>query len=58
VRKDIQEFAKTVEKVVILWTANTEKSFLNAPETAADLLKMVEANTPLPASMLYAVAAI
>ena len=27
IRQDIQQFSKTVEKVVILWTANTEKMY-------------------------------
>lgn len=46
-----------VDKVVVLWTANTE---MMAPEPAsvADLMADVDRNTSLPASILYAIAAI
>jgi myo-inositol-1-phosphate synthase len=54
-RKDISEFKKTVDKVIILWTANTEKNFEDIP-TADKLNRYVEENVPLPGSVLYAYA--
>lgn len=64
VRKDIRDFkdATKVDKIVILWTANTERyaaieTDLN--DTAANLLKSVERNeAEIAPSTLYAIAAI
>lgn len=55
-RKDIQEFKKEVEKVVVLWTANTEKNFEADLDTAEKLEKYINENIPLPGSVLYAYA--
>lgn len=55
-RKDIQEFSKKVDKVVILWTANTEKNFSTVVDSCDKLNRLVDENVPLPASMLYAYA--
>jgi myo-inositol-1-phosphate synthase len=58
IRKDIQDKKKEVDKVIILWTANTEM-FLK-PEIAdiADLKKRIADDEALPSSVLYCVAAI
>ena len=58
IRTDIQNKKKSVDKVVILWTANTEM-FLK-PEIAdvEDLKKRIANKEPLPSSVLYCVAAI
>lgn len=55
-RKDIQEFKKTVEKVVILWTANTEKNYKENIESSEKLTRYINDNVPLPGSVLYAYA--
>lgn len=57
-REDIQNMKKRNDSVVILWTANTEKYMLPAMTEVDDLLKKIETNQPLPASVLYCVAAI
>jgi len=46
------------DKVVILWTANTEMFLLPEINTIDDLMIRVETNAPLPASVLYCMAAI
>lgn len=56
-RTDIQEFKSKVEKVVVLWTANTEKMFHKTIKTSKELLTMVKENEPLPASVIYGIAA-
>lgn len=57
-RKDIQEFKKQNDKVIILWTANTEMFLLPEIEDLEDLERRIENNMPLPASVLYCMAAI
>lgn len=57
-RKDIQEMKKKVDKVILLWTANTEQYYLPEIETSDDLLEKIQNNEPLPSSVLYCVAAI
>ena len=47
-----------VEKVIILWTANTEMFLLPEINTIDDLKTRIEQNVALPASVLYCVAAI
>ena len=56
IRKDIKEFAKTVEKVVVLWTANTEKMYPTDLKTSEQLDALINDNEPVPASILYAYA--
>ena len=46
------------DKVVVLWTANTEMFLLPQINAVDDLLERVENNTPLPSSVLYCIAAI
>lgn len=47
-----------VDKVIVLWTANTEMFLLPQINAMDDLMGRIENNTPLPASVLYCVAAI
>jgi myo-inositol-1-phosphate synthase len=47
-----------VDKVIVLWTANTEQYLLPEIETIAELHKLVLKNHPLPSSVLYCMAAI
>ena len=47
-----------VDKVIILWTANTEQYLLPEIETIGELHKLVLKNHPLPSSVLYCMAAI
>ena len=49
--------AKT-DKVIVLWTANTEMFLLPQINTVDDLEQRIEENVPLPASVIYCVAAI
>ena len=58
VREDIRNFkAKNgLDKVIVLWTANTEKYYVKDIETIEELDHLIDANTSLPASVLYAVA--
>ena len=46
------------DKVVVLWTANTEMFLLPEINTLDDLETRIKDNIPLPASVLYCVAAI
>lgn len=55
-RGDIQAFSKTVDKVIVLWTANTEKFYEDNLKTADEVEKLISDNTPIAGSMLYAVA--
>ena len=55
-RKDIQNFKKKVDKVIVLWTANTEKYYLGKIEKSEDLHLLIKNNMPIPGSMLYAYA--
>lgn len=49
---------KTVDKVVVLWTANTEMFLLPEIKDIADLKKRIESTEGLPSSVLYCLAAI
>lgn len=57
-RGNIRDMKSRCGKVVILWTANTEMFLLPEINTLDDLEKRIETNQPLPASVLYCVAAI
>jgi myo-inositol-1-phosphate synthase len=59
-RKDMRDFKANngLDKIVILWTANTEKYYEKSIETVEELYKLINENASLPASILYAVAAI
>jgi myo-inositol-1-phosphate synthase len=58
VRSDIRAMKEKTDKVVILWTANTEMFLLPEINTLDDLETRIKDNIPLPASVLYCVAAI
>ena len=47
-----------VDKVIVLWTANTEMFLLPQINALDDLMGRVDTNQPLPASVLYCMAAI
>ena len=49
---------KRVDKVVVLWTANTEMFLLPQIDTLDDLKQRVERSTSLPSSVLFCLAAI
>ncbi len=55
-RNDIQTFSKTVDKVIVLWTANTECFYEKDLKTADEVEELIANNTPIAGSMLYAVA--
>lgn len=57
-RKDIQDAKARVDKVVILWTANTEMFLLPEIKDIADLQDRISRNVALPSSVLYCIAAI
>jgi myo-inositol-1-phosphate synthase len=46
------------DKVIVLWTANTEMFLLPEINTVDDLETRIAQNIPLPASVIYCVAAI
>jgi len=58
IRKDIQEMKKRVDKVIVLWTANTEMFLLPEINDVAALKERVTRNQGLPSSVLYCIAAI
>lgn len=49
---------KRVDKVVVLWTANTEMFMLPEIADAADLESKIERNVAIPSSVLFCVACI
>lgn len=49
---------KKTDKVILLWTANTEQYLLPEIATKEELLIRIRDNVPLPASVLYCIAAI
>ncbi|CDW73283.1 UNKNOWN [Stylonychia lemnae] len=57
-REDIQQMKRRTDKVIILWTANTEQYYLPEIATVDDLADKIKNNDPLPASVLYCIAAI
>ncbi|KAE8632144.1 hypothetical protein XENTR_v10001450 [Xenopus tropicalis] len=63
IREDIQDFKKTseVDKVIVLWTANTERFCDIIPgvnDTADNLLKAIENGLEVSPSTMFAVASI
>lgn len=46
------------EKVILLWTANTEMFYLPEIATVDELRSAISQNTKLPSSILYCIAAI
>lgn len=63
IREDIQDFKRTsgVDKVIILWTANTERFCDVVPgvnDTADNLLKAIELGLEVSPSTMFAVASI
>jgi myo-inositol-1-phosphate synthase len=58
IRKDIQGMKEKTEKVVLLWTANTEMFYLPEIATVEDLRAAISQNIRLPSSILYCMAAI
>jgi myo-inositol-1-phosphate synthase len=58
IRKDIQDMKAKVDKVIILWTANTEMFLLPEIKDIGDLTGRIDRNVALPSSVLYCVAAI
>ena len=57
-RSDIREMKAKTEKVILLWTANTEQYLLPEIETVEDLKRRINGDAHLPSSILYCVAAI
>ena len=55
-RADIQAMKQKTEKVIVLWTANTEMYFKPEIQTAEELMAKVKNNETLPASVLYCIA--
>lgn len=58
IRADIRSMKAKKDKVVVLWTANTEMFLLPEINTVDDLTARINDNQPLPASVLYCVACI
>ena len=58
IKEQIREMKARTGKVVLLWTANTEMFLLPQINAMDDLETRIETNQPLPASVLYCVAAI
>lgn len=46
------------DRVIVLWTANTEQYLLPEIESLEQLKRKIDNNDPLPASVLYCVACI
>ena len=57
-RADIRKAKSENDKVVVLWTANTEMFLLPEINALDDLEDRIKNNSPLPGSVLYCVAAI
>jgi len=58
IKGHIRDMKARTDKVVVLWTANTEMFLLPEINTIDDLEARIANNTPLPASVLYCVACI
>ena len=60
VQHDIAAFKAEhgLEKILVLWTANTEKYYSKDIETIEELDKLIEDNASLPPSVIYGVAAL
>lgn len=57
-REDIRDCKARNDKVIMLWTANTEMFLLPEINALDDLEDRIKNNTPLPSSVLYCIAAI
>lgn len=57
IRADIQAFKTQVDKVIVLWTANTEETVQDIPDLAS-LQSAISSDAEMQGSVLYAVAAI
>jgi len=57
-REDIRACKARNDKVIMLWTANTEMFLLPEINALDDLEDRIANNTPLPSSVLYCIAAI
>ena len=58
IRKDIQDMKAKTDKVIVLWTANTEMYMLPEVADIESLKSKVDRNAPMPASVLFCIAAI
>jgi len=58
IKGNIRDMKARTDKVVVLWTANTEMFLLPEINTIDDLETRIANNTPLPASVLYCIACI
>lgn len=58
IREDIRACKERNDKVIVLWTANTEMFLLPELETIEEVEKAISENASLPSSVLYVVAAI
>lgn len=58
IRTDIKESKSRNDKVIVLWTANTEMFLLPEIPSLEDLERRIKENEALPASVLYCVASI
>ena len=58
IREDIRNCKERNEKVIVLWTANTEMSLHPEIQTIDELDTIISENVALPASVLYWIAAI
>ena len=56
-RADIRAVKARTDKVILLWTANTEMYLLPEINALDDLEDRIKNNVPLPASVLYCIAA-
>jgi len=57
-RADIRACKAKNDKVILLWTANTEMFLLPEINTIDDLEGRIKNNVPLPSSVIYCIAAI
>ena len=57
-KADIRDMKQRCNKVILLWTANTEMFLLPQINALDDLMSRIENNEKLPSSVLYCVAAI
>lgn len=57
-QEDIKKFKaqNNLGKIIVLWTANTEKYYQKDIETLEELEKLIETNASLPPSVLYGIA--
>jgi len=58
IRKDIQDMKAKTDKVIVLWTANTEMYMLPELADIESLKSKIDRNAAMPASVIFCVAAI